>query len=328
MKCGWLSILLLACPALAGSQQVASTSTFTVSLPLNVSPETVLIEAGIFGQGLYLSQVQTKSGVFDYPIRLTDTSVGLPRFLKLLIYIPGYRMVASEFKESELTAGRSSHSPARGSADDRRKGSPSGLLVAATGRSDTACQLQAYRRDGLLRLSGRKGFSDIPIGSTKTDSKGEFTISVPSLLDDPFFQKSPRFELSTEDGMFFWDPTLSPHSFPAQRTYEPLVIRKTQRGTVSGRLGKEFLQQNGLSSDLRAYVRPGDTLPLEIGLRATTRDQGASWPAYLQLDGSFEVRLPPGEYDLTLWVSQIEKEIPVQNGLVVEESKRQVIERD
>jgi len=319
-------ILLLAWPALAGSQQVATTSTFTVSLPLNVSPETVLIEAGIFGQGLHLSQVQTKPGVFDYLIRLNDSSVGPAKSLKLLIYIPGYRIVAPEFKESELTAGRVFIPP----LVDLRTTIVKGVLLDSSSRPLAGQTLRVdYTLTDAMSYFGYLdgGVRNIPIGSTKTDSKGEFTISVPSLLDDPFFQKSPRFELSTEDGTFFWDPTLNPHSLPAQRTYEPLVIRKTQRGIVSGRLGKEFLQQNGLSGDLRAYVRPGDTIPLEIALRATTRDQGASFNADLQMDGSFEVRLPPGEYDLVLWVSQIEKKIPVQSGFVVEEGKRLIIAR-
>jgi hypothetical protein len=50
--------------------------------------------------------VRTRAGVHEYPIDVTNTDVGPARSLKLLIYIPGYRMVAWEFNEAEAHSGK------------------------------------------------------------------------------------------------------------------------------------------------------------------------------------------------------------------------------
>jgi len=44
------------------------------------------------------------------------------------------------------------------------------------------------------------------------------------------------------------------------------------------------------------------------------------------VDGSFEVRVPAGEYDLELWVPKIERKIVVQSGVVAVENERRVLE--
>jgi hypothetical protein len=38
------------------------------------------------------------------------------------------------------------------------------------------------------------------------------------------------------------------------------------------------------------------------------------------VDGSFEVKVPAGEYDLVLWVRKIERKIVVQSGVVAVEN--------
>jgi hypothetical protein len=116
----------------------------------------------------------------------------------------------------------------------------------------------------------------LPIDRVKTDSKGEFRVRVPSLLEDPFFQSSSpglagQFELANEEGTRGWDRTLAPNSFLAQKDYKPLVVRKTRTGILSGQLGKQFFRQNNLSDDLTVYVRPEDTIPTLIQLQATIR---------------------------------------------------------
>src|SRR5215831_11935283 len=104
-------LLLLFLPSvffLAQSQQTqqATRRGFTVSLPPSVNPETVKIHTGVYGRGLSLGEVQTKPGMYDYPIDVANSDVGPATALKLLVYIPGYRMVASEFSGAELQIGR------------------------------------------------------------------------------------------------------------------------------------------------------------------------------------------------------------------------------
>jgi len=171
----------------------------------------------------------------------------------------------------------------------------------------------------------------LPIDRVKTDSKGEFTIRLPSLLEDPFFQStSPslvgQFRLTNEEDFGGYDQTLAPNSFPALEAYRPLVVRKTRTGTLSGQLGKHFFRQNNLSDDLAVYVRPHDTIPTEIELQATISSGDSGFNANLEVDGSFEVKVPAGEYDLELRVTGIERKILVQSGVVVGENERRVLE--
>src|SRR6185436_15438552 len=101
-------VFIFQCVLLAQAQQTprALNPAFTVSIRLNVNPEPVQIQTGVYGRGLSLSEVRTRSGVYDYPIDISNSGVGTARSLKLLIYIPGYRMVASEFSAAELQPGK------------------------------------------------------------------------------------------------------------------------------------------------------------------------------------------------------------------------------
>ena len=323
-----LVLLLLTCVAFAqGQQTTTSTSTFKISLPLNINPESVIIEAGIYGRGLSLRGLQTRAGVHDYSIDLKDSSVGSAQSLKLLIYIPGYRMVAREFKDAELQTGRAFIPPlvelvktvARAKLVDSSERPLPNQTLNVTYFLNQAMTYFGY-------LDGRVPV--LPICTVKTDSNGEFTLTLPSFGDDPFFNGAVtgRFQLSGENGFGVLDLfTFKPNGFEAQKVYEYFVVRKIQKGTLRGRLGREFFQQNNLSPDLRAYVRRGDTIPTGVELWAT-RDSGTGFNADLRVDGSFDVQLPAGSYDLELWVSGIEKRITVQNAVIVEENKSRVVE--
>jgi hypothetical protein len=334
MKRPWLLLLFLPSVAvLAQNQQtkLATRQGFTVSLPLSANPETVKIHAGVYGgKGLSLSEVQTKPGVYDYTIDVANSGVGPATALKLLVYIPGYRVVASEFSDTELQTGRVFIPP----LNPLPLAVVTGSLLDSAGRPlpDQILNVHYFLTEAMRYFGYFDGSVPIlPIDRAKTDSKGEFTIRIPSLLEDPFFQSnSPRlageFEMTNEEGTRFWDQTLAPNSFPAREAYQPLVVRKTRTGTLSGQLGKHFFRQNNLSDDLRVYVRPGDTIPTGIELQATIRSGAWSFNADLEVDGSFQVKVPAGEYDLVLWVPEIERKIVVQSGVVVVENERRVLE--
>jgi hypothetical protein len=327
MKRVWPLLFLFSSMILGQSQSASKARGFTVSLPLNISPETARIFAGFSGQALRLHNVPTRAGAHDYPIDVSNSDPRIDGSLKLLIYIPGYRMVASEFKNSELVVGRVYIPP----LVELQTVMVSGRLIDSSSkpiadRSLTVNYSLREARDYYGYIDGPLFL--VPIGSVRTDSRGEFTITVPSLLDDPFFRKSRsngQFELSSENGTIFMDHTLSPSRFAVQKVYEPLIIRKVQKGTLSGKLGKEFLQQIHIP-DLATHLNPQDLSP-GISLQATTHDGGTTFNANLQVDGSFEAQLPAGEYDLTIWVPEVDEPILVQSGVVVAENKRQVIER-
>src|SRR5688572_20228407 len=235
MNRNWLCLLLVLVAlsfvgATAGwvrSQQVPAMPTFTVSLPLNVTPETVFIQAGASGDGLHLFEIQTRPEVFEYPIDLNDAGVGTVHSLKLLIYIPGYRVVASEFKDWELKRGMTFVPP----LEDLQTTLLQGRLVDPSSRPVVGQTLHVdYQFAQAIDYFGKPDEFDphIPIGETRTDSKGEFTIALPSLFDDPFFQTSlGRFHLNTEYRTRLWDETLDPSSFPAEKSYQPLLVTKT-----------------------------------------------------------------------------------------------------
>jgi len=333
MKLPWLIVLFLpivVVPAQSQQTKLAARQGFTVSLPPSVNPETVEIYAGVYGQGLSMSEVRTEPGVYDYPIDLADSDVGPATALKLLVYIPGYRMVASEFSAAELQTGRVFIPP----LDPLPVAVVTGSLMDSVGRPLPDQVLNVHY--SLMEAMAYFGYADglvpaLPIDRAKTDSKGEFTIRVPSLLEDPFFQsKSPRsageFEITNEERSPLSDQTLAPNSFPARETYQPLIVRKTRTGTLSGQLGKHFFRENNLSDDLRVYVKPGSTIPTAIELRATIRSGEWTFNTNLEVDGSFEVTVPAGEYDLVLWVPEIERKIVVQSGVVAVENERRVLE--
>jgi hypothetical protein len=331
MKHCWLLLLFLPSVVLAQSQQTtqASKRGLTVSLPLNVNPQTVKIHAGVYGRGLSLAEVQTKPGVYDYPIDVGTFGVDPATALKLLLYIPGYRVVASEFSDADLQIGRVFIPP----LNALPVAMVTGQLLDSAGKPlpDQTLNINYF----LIEAMAYFGYFDgsvpsLPIDRVMTDSKGEFTIRLPSLLEDPFFQStSPRlagqFQLANKEDAGVWDQTLAPNSFPAQEAYRPLVVRKTRTGTLSGQLGKHFFRQNNRSDDLAVYVGPHDTIPTEIELQATIRSGEWGFNANLEVDGSFEVKVPAGEYDLELWVPGIQRKFVVQSGVVVGENERRVL---
>jgi hypothetical protein len=328
MKDCWLLLLFLPSVVLAQSQQ-ASKQGLTVSLPLNVNPETVKIQAGVYGRGLSLTEVQTKPGVYDYPIDVATFGVDPATALKLLVYIPGYRVVASEFRDAELQTGRVFIPP----LNALPVAVVIGQLLDSVGKPlpDQTLNINYFLVEAMAYFGYFDGIvRSLPIDRVKTDSKGEFTVRLPSLLEDPFFQStSPnlvgQFRLANEEDFGGYDQTLAPNSFPAQEAYRPLVVRKTRTGTLSGQLGKHFFRQNNLSDDLAVYVRPHDTIPTEIELQATIHSGEWGFNANLEADGSFEVKVPAGEYDLELWVPGIERKIVVQSAVVVGENERRVL---
>jgi hypothetical protein len=100
-------------------------------------------------------------------------------------------------------------------------------------------------------------------------------------------------------------------------------------GTLSGRLGNAFLRRHGLTSDLTPYIQSVNSIPFSIRLDAAASGGQIFYNANLKPDGTFEVGVPPGTYDLNLLVLgpgfRLKEKIPVENGIVIQEKRRQIV---
>jgi hypothetical protein len=335
MKHWWAFILMGPCVLFAQQGPVAPAAgrPVMISLPREINPDTVVIEYGFYGTGLSMGRLPTRAGVHDYPVGPPAPEIGAPTSLKLLIYIPGYRMVTTEFLGKELQTGTVFTPPLVPLSTTIVRGQ---LIDSADEPLGNESLKVEYM---LMEEMGYYGYADGGVGSFHvadivTNDNGEFSFSVPSLLDDPFFagfigqgQFAPRgsFQIKSAGNRGFVDSTLAPNSFPAQKSYEPLAIRKEQKGTLTGKLGRQFLRQNNLSEDLRVYVRPRDTIVTGIQLRA--KSERNSFNATVFPDGTFELQVPAGKYDIEIWVEAEARRITLEDDIVVEEGRQRVFER-
>lgn len=331
----WAIILMVPCALFAQQWPVAPAAgrPVTISLPREINPETVVIVGGFHGAGLSVGRLPTRAGVHDYPVGPPAPEIGTPTSLKLLVYIPGYRMVATEVPGNDLQTGMVFAPPLVPLPTTMVRGQ----LIDSAGRPLANESLKVdYMLMEQMAYFGYAdgGVSSFHVSDTVTDDNGEFSFAVPSLLDDPFFagfieqgQFDPRgsFQISSAGERGFMDPTLAPNSFPAQTTYEPLTIRKTRKGTLTGRLGREFLRQNGLSEDLRVYVRPRDTIV--TGIQLLARTERSVFNATLLPDGTFELQVTAGKYGIEIWVEADDRRITVEDDIVIEEGRQRVLER-
>lgn len=307
-----------------------SADTFRIRFPPGVRPETALvIYATSGGDGAHMGTVTTRTGVRDYSI-----STGAARSLKVLVYVPGCRIVTREFAAASF-ASETFEPPLMPLRTVRMNGR---LVTSANQPVPNHFLSVGY---SLVEAMDYFGYIDgsvpsIPIATGTTDSTGAFTVDLPSFRDDPFFQKhakpgSKGFELSTE-GKTLVDDTLRPSSFSITQAFnEPFVVVRVQRGTLSVRLGPMFLQANGVTGDLAPYVALIPHRPFNISLRTASADGQWSYFPTFRGGGSFESEVPPGQYDLSFVIMGpdfvVERTIPLQAGVTVPEGGRVVIER-
>jgi hypothetical protein len=272
--------------------------------------------------------VETRRDTHEYPIDLGDaTSV------KLLIYCPGYKMVAAEFKAKEVSGSKPFAPPFR-----RLPMAPLGVrLVDSKGRPISRegvsvkhglCEMEYFGyMDGLTWQA--------TVATATTGADGEIAIEVPSLLDDPFFASHRRlpvgFSLTLPQhrgGTYGWE--FVPAMIPAQRNYpEPVMVTVAYRGKISGRVQRSFLARHNLRTE--AYRarrgRPKDYYPLWLGARSKVGRSGMV--EAIRRDGTFSMVLPAGTYDLSIEVltetGRFLRKLPVQAGFVLGENENRVI---
>jgi hypothetical protein len=332
----------------SAAQDATSRSSLTIHLPHDIAPERVAILYSLVQRG-WPTPIATKPGIFDYTIETVTASN-----MKLLLFVPGFRVVTAEFTDAQVRAtGRYTPVlvPSRATLSGRLVDSSVrplrdyGLTLGYLFKE--ACDYFGCGMDGPIPV--------ISLGDTRTDDAGAFSFIVPNRRDDPFFGGHTAYAGA---GAFFLssrtrgttdlsgDDTLRPSLLPANAVDAPVVITHVDRGTLSGRLGKGFLRKEGLNDDLSTYDAVGEFYPsdhhpsrIAIGLYADSIDLvGPIDRSYLRLpsditiekDGTFERQLSPGTYNLRLLISSAsgatQRTIWISKGLVVRENQRTVVE--
>ncbi len=310
------------------------TRTFQIRFPREFKSESVMIQYGIYGRGGVFGEVRTTKGIHDYVLRVDDLSGEIRRAtsLKLLLYAPGYQMVAAEIDFARLGAPYA-FTPVPVTLPKLRM---SGQLVDSAhmplpGQTLTLTYtfIEAMRYFGYI--DGM--VPTIKIDTVITDLEGRFSFEIPDFAKDPFFQRyrsdkyaAGRFYMSSENRQDGPDDKLSPTGFTVQTIYpKPFIVTKTLHGTLRGRLSGSFLREYGSTGDLTSYIRSVDSAPFSIRLEARTMPGQRSYNAMVQADGTFLVNLPPGTYVLRLFVfgpgSTLKHEIPLQAKVVIKEGQ-------
>lgn len=285
-----------------------------------------------------------KAGVFDYaldlPMRVTEGE----KPLKLLLYCPGYQMFAG----SALLAGTNAENPFAPPLKSLASLPIRIRLVDSTGRP-----LPGQVISVVYQLMEAFWFFDystgtvpkLQIAKVTTDAQGQASLLVPALLDDPFFKGHPFGAFGVEgpeaDGEYLTSddrpgvrdtrqPTalhpLEPAAIVPRQSYpEPITITFQRRGKISGHIAPAFFTRNGLDKDLLAARRLHLQLLAENSVIAGDNHGSVGLGCGLQLNGDFAVTLTPGQYDLTLVVSDDTytpiKRISVKAHAVVSEGR-------
>lgn len=312
-----------------------------VRIPPGIEPETVSIYFGQRGVAPVVNEVTTQPGIANYVLPVVG-----PEPMSVLMYVPGYRIVARALSGVELA---SRFEPALAPLATVRM---NGRLVDSRGQPIVGQDLELSY--DLLEAMPYFGYIDggvptIELARTRTGEGGTFTFDVPAFGDDPFFRQHATpghagFQLRRPNRQrpFSFDDNLRPSRFAARAAYDsPFVVVQTSAGILSGRLGPGFLRQHDLGDDLSAYrldpMPARQRLGLQLDAEVVSPD-GRDVPmraynAMLKVDGTFEVALPPGAYNVKLSVLdaaggwRLQRTIAVEHAAVVEEGKRHVIER-
>lgn len=208
-----------------------------IRIPKEVDPEELTILEGVYANGLYCGPVDMKKGVHEYTRKLSAQTTSV----KLLVYHPAYKMVAAEITAKEATL-KKPFTP---------KFVPRPMVPLTAKFADTKGKPIAGREVALTLYLGEMeyfGYVDgtvFPqrVATATTDAAGEIHVSVPSLLDDPYFAKQERrkpgfgaeLPCPEQDKGFGWFSV--PYGIPAQRSYpEPVTLTMTYYGKISARI--------------------------------------------------------------------------------------------
>lgn len=275
----------------------AQADIFKVRIPRGMYPAKVTVVCGQYGHGLGLQQ-ETKRMGNDFLIDIFPaerSAIAATKRVKLLIFCPGYKVVTADL--------------------DVAKGETSKPFIPAFRRipmvpirvrleNSSGQPIMNVRVAFLLDLDsfGYFGYSDGESFGARaleavSDSRGEFTTSLPSLLDDPYLAKGSfskrQFAASLPRefrlGKYGYYPTNG--IVPARRSYPgTFVMRFVPRGRFSASLGREFLRKHGITAT-------GLQRRTQMVVSGPGTSGESSW---VHRDGSFSCDVAPGTYDVSL----------------------------
>jgi hypothetical protein len=332
---GSLRIVTLSVACLGATVGRAQTPDhLTIQIPATVVPETVSIWYQA-SPGPNLTVLQTRAATSSYLVSTADTT-----HLRILLYVPGYQMVARDLEPAEMS--QTFVPPLIPLASSVLHGQ----LVDSSNHplADQSMHLTYELIEGMEFFDYLDGPAPVlDLQQTRTGRDGGFEFRVPLLVNDPFFQRYSRpdgqgFRLASSKDAGEFDVTLRPSGFGFETSFAtPFVIVKTRRGTLAGRIGPDFLRSNGLPADLGPYLNTMGGLPLSLQLEVIPAPDPGPGPhaiffnGMLKSDGTFAVDVPPGTYDLTLAVlgpgGVLQMTVPVETAGVMKEGERRVIDR-
>ena len=312
-----------------------------VRIPDGIEPETVHIYFGQAGVPPVVNEMKTRPGIANYVLPVTGAQA-----MSIMMYVPGYQMVTRELSDAALA---SRLEPTLTPLATVRM---NGRLVDSRGHAVVGQDLELSYN--LLEAMPYFGYLDggvptIQLARSRTEANGAFAFDVPAFGEDPFFRNystpargSFHLRRPNRQRPFSFDDNLWPSQFAPLPIYDnPFVVVQTAAGVLSGRFGRSFLRQHNLGDDLSAYrldlmpasQRLGLRLDAEVASPDGREVPMRAYNAMLKADGTFEVALPPGAYNVKLsvldaaggWVLQ--RTIAVEQAAIIKEGERHVIDR-
>jgi len=304
-----LGVLLLAAVSL---QAAAPEKQLVIRVPEGIDTEGLTVLARLYPSSSV--DVLRKSPSGEYRENLSDQTTSV----KLLIHHPLYKVIAVTLDPEAASKPyapefvKATMVPVMLRVVDT-KGKPFAdqpLCVTV----ELASQEYFGRRDGIYPIVRPGKLNGV------TNADGECSILVPSILDDPYFQsqgiRSFGIRLDGPGGYkgASYD-VLLPLPIPARRSYtEPVIVTIRYRGMIRGRVGKSFLESHGVADKDRWVwmMKHGERSAGGIGIGP---------------DGSFEMAVSAGLYDLTIesWNGKKLHSVTALRDVVVGEKETRVV---
>jgi hypothetical protein len=325
--CGPLVLCISVAAASANTAHAsAQGKTLQICIPQEIDPGKLTLLRGTYGNGLSLSQLDTKKGVREYEIDLRDaTSV------RLLIYCPGYRMVTTDIDVTQVSGSETFSPqfvelpmvPLRVRLVDT-KGRP--VVGEEVLLRHTLLEMKYFSYlDGRVHL--------VVVATATTDADGEIEVEVPSLSEDPYFSHGDErwpigFEVRfprSRTGIYGCD--FVPRVIPAQASYpNPVAVKLVYRGMISGRVTDSFVRR----ALAEAPVDEGPTTTsYSVTVMARPRGESHATGRRVAVDGTFSMKLPTGSYELSAEIrrdgGETLRQVRIDEGFALGEKEHRVL---
>jgi len=321
---------VIQCPQVHASDKV-----FKFEFPKTIDPENIWFDYGIYHEGLSMNSKYGKKNQWAYRFEVPANAK-----FKLLIRVSGYKIISVESSSEKIIPGNIY----RPQLVPILKVNLAGRLVNGEGVPHPNETIFVYYR--LTEAMDFYGYIDgtsplLLLGSGRTNSDGIFNMSVPYLLDDPFFEKykhigkmEAQFVINGSDKKYLdirgYYGSIHPAFLTFRKEYKnPFIITLIKNARIEGRFSNRYIQENQIKG--KTQWNMGETL-LRVALVPVNED-GEELPRislWRDKDGLyFNPLLPPGIYSFYLRIikdkNTVEKEILVYDGMTLKENGRKTL---